>query len=333
MIIALDVMGGDHAPLELIKGAQEALESREDLELVLVGDEALIRLHWAEIDRHPRVRIEPCSEVIGMNEHPAMAFRKKKQASITVATKLVKEKKATAVVSAGSTGAQMVAALFVLGRIPGVIRPAIGAFIPTIKGPRFMLDIGANTDSTPEILTQFAWMGHIYAEAAQGMKNPAVYLLSNGSEGEKGDALTQETHQRLLSVAGLNFAGNIEGRDILKGDAQVIVCDGFAGNIALKTMEGTAETLFTLMKTAFMKDARSQLGAYLLKPALKEMKGMLDYEEHGGAPLMGVDGLSMVCHGSSKAKAIKNALLKTVELAESGFLEKLKLHSFEEDKG
>jgi len=329
MHIALDVMGGDHAPLEIIKGAQAALQSSPELELILAGDEAVIRLHWADVDREPRVRIHHCTQVIGMNEHPAMAYRKKKDASITVATRLVREGEAEAVVSAGSTGAQMVAALFGLGRIKGVERPAIGSFLPTLQGPRFLLDVGANTDCTPEILRQFAWMGHIYSEYALGLRNPSVYLLSNGTEAEKGDELTQKTHQLLLKETRLNFCGNVEGRDILKGEAQVIVCDGFVGNVALKTMEGTAEALFGLMKDAFMADGRSKAGAYLLKPALKQIKNKLDYEEYGGAPLLGVNGISVVCHGSSKARAIQCALLRTMEWVKSGYLQHLQSHVFE----
>lgn len=331
MIIALDVMGGDYAPLEIIKGAQAALKSQPDLKLILVGDEAVIRLHWAQVAKESRVEICHCTEVIHMNEHPAIAYRKKKDASITVATRCVKEGKANAVVSAGSTGAQMVAALFVLGRIKGVSRPAIGSFIPTLQGPRFMLDVGANMDSQPENLLQFAWMGHIYVENALSTPKPSIYLLSNGTEEEKGDDRTQKTHQLLLQEGLLKFCGNIEGRDILKGKAQVIVCDGFSGNVALKTMEGTAEALFTLMKEAFMSDLRSKAGALLLKPALKEIKKQLDYEEYGGAPLLGVNGVSVVCHGSSNAKAIESALIKTMDWVRSGYLEKLQEHPFSKD--
>jgi len=332
MIIALDVMGGDYAPLEIIKGAQAALSSHPDLNLLLVGNEDIIRLHWAQVDKESRVEICHCNEVIGMNEHPAMAYRRKKDASITVATRCVKEGKAQAVVSAGSTGAQMVAALFELGRINGVLRPAIGSFIPTLQGPRFMLDIGANTDTQPENLVQFAWMGHIYAEKALGIKKPSIYLLSNGTEEEKGDERTQKAHKLLLQEEKINFCGNIEGRDILKGEAQVIVCDGFAGNLAIKTIEGTAEALFRLMKDAFTADWRSKIGAALLKPALKEIKKKLDYEEYGGAPLLGVNGISVVCHGSSKAKAIESALAKTMDWINSGYLEKMQEHTFSAEK-
>ncbi|MEL7622436.1 MAG: phosphate acyltransferase PlsX [Clostridiales bacterium] len=328
MRIALDVMGGDHGPAEILAGARQALSASPKLELLLAGDREAVLQHWPQAESESRVEIVHCSQVIEMDEHPAMAYRKKKDASITVATKLVKAGRAEAVVSAGSTGAQMVAALFGLGRLPGVDRPAICGCIPTLAGPRVVLDIGANLDSTPENLLQFAWMGKIYAEIALGTKNPRVFLLSNGEEAEKGDERTQKAHQLLAVEEGLGFCGNIESRDIFSGKADVVVTDGFAGNVALKTMEGTADALFTMMKEAFYADSRSKLGALLLKPALKEVKKKLDYEEIGGAPLLGINGLSIVCHGSSKAKAIRAAILRTEEWIESGLMVKLAEHKF-----
>ncbi|MEA4892093.1 MAG: phosphate acyltransferase PlsX [Peptococcaceae bacterium] len=328
MRIAIDAMGGDHAPEEIVKGARQALEADPGLELILVGDEEAILNCWPKAKETARVRVCHAAEVIGMDEHPAMAYRRKKDASITVATKLVKEGQADAVVSAGSTGAQMVAALFGLGRIKGVDRPAIGSFMPTLQGPRFMLDIGANTDSEPENLLQFAWMGRIYACHALGIENPGVWLLSNGAEAEKGDERTQKAHRLLSESQGLNFRGNVEGRDILKGRADIIVTDGFSGNVALKTMEGTGEAMFALMKEAFLSDTKSKLGAMLLKPALKELKKKLDYEEYGGAPLLGVKGVSIVCHGSSRARAIQVAVEKAAQWVASGFLAQLESHDF-----
>jgi glycerol-3-phosphate acyltransferase PlsX len=274
------------------------------------------------------VEIVHCTEAIGMDEHPAMAYRKKKDASITVATRLVKEGEAEAVVSAGSTGAQLAAALFELGRMEGVSRPAIATCIPTLKGPRVMLDIGANVDSRPENLRQFAWLGKIYSETALGIAKPGVFLLNNGTEEEKGNALATDTYPLLAAEEGLGFRGNIEGRDLFSGEADVIVTDGFAGNIALKTMEGTAGAIFAMMKEAFGADARSKLGAFLLMPALRKVKSRLDYEEIGGAPLLGVKGLSVVCHGSSKAKAVREALLRAAEWIESGLMDKLSEHTF-----
>ena len=328
MRIAVDVMGGDHAPQEILAGAKEALAASDKLELMLAGDLEAVLNYWPAAKSDPRIEIVHCNEVIGMNEHPAMAYRKKKDASITVASRLVRDGEAQAVVSAGSTGAQMVAALFEIGRMEGVARPAIASCIPTLKGPRVILDIGANSDSLPENLRQFSWLGKIYCETALGIENPGVYLLSNGAEAEKGDELTQKAHSLLLEEEGLRFCGNIEGRDLFNGVADVIVTDGFSGNIALKTMEGTAEALFAMMKEAFLADLRSKLGAALLKPALRRVKQQLDYEEVGGAPLLGVRGLSVVCHGSSKAKAIRTAILKAGEWIDSGLLTKLAAHKF-----
>ena len=328
MRIALDVMGGDHAPQEILAGAKEALAASDTLDLMLVGDLEAVLKYWPEAKSDTRIEIVHCDEVIEMHEHPAMAYRKKKNASITVASRLVRDGEAQGVISAGSTGAQMVAALFEIGRMEGVNRPAIASFIPTLRGPRVILDIGANTDSLAENLRQFSWLGKIYCSVALGIADPRVYLLSNGAEAEKGDELIQKTHSLLAEEEGLRFCGNIEGRDLFSGDADVVVTDGFAGNIALKTMEGTAEALFAMMKEAFMADARSKLGAVLLKPALRKVKSRLDYEEIGGAPLLGVRGLSVVCHGSSNAKAIRAAILKAGEWVDSGLLAKLSAHQF-----
>ena len=328
MRIALDVMGGDFAPKEILDGAKEALRGSDELELLLAGDREVILACWPQVDSEPKVEIVHCCEVIGMDEHPAMAYRKKKDASITVATRLVRDGEAQAVVSAGSTGAQLAASLFELGRMEGVSRPAIATFIPTMHGPKIMLDIGANLDSTPENLRQFSWLGRIYCEVALNIANPRVYLLSNGTEAEKGDELIVSTWPLLAAEEGLGFCGSIEGRDLFNGDADVIVTDGFAGNIALKTMEGTAGALFAMMKEAFMANTRSKLGAALLKPALKEVKKQLDYEEIGGAPLLGVKGLSVVCHGSSNAKAMRVAILRTAGWIRSDLMGKLAEHKF-----
>ena len=328
MKIALDVMGGDKAPGEILDGAREALDASGELRLMLTGDRDAILAHWPQAGADPRVEIVHCTEVIEMHEHPAMAFRRKKDASITVATRLVAEEQALAVVSAGSTGAQLAAGLFVLGRREGVARPALATCIPTLKGPRLLLDIGANVDCSAENLRQFAWLGKIYSETALGIEKPRVYLLNNGAEEEKGNELTLAAYALLSAESDLGFCGNIEGRDMFNGDADVIVTDGFAGNIALKTMEGAAIMLFTMMKKAFQADDRSKQGAELLKPAILELQKVLDYEEIGGAPLLGLTGLSVVCHGSSGAKAIKAALLRTAGWVESGLLEKFAAHKF-----
>ena len=224
-----------------------------------------------------RYSIVHCTEVIEMADHPATTYRRKKDASITVATRLVKEGQAQAVVSAGNTGGQMVAALFGLGRIKGVDRPAIGTVFPTLQGPKLLLDAGANTDCKPENLVQFAQMGQVYAQQMLGINNPVVKLVSNGTEETKGNELVIKTHELLKDLPGLNFQGNIEGRDVLSGEADVMVCDGFIGNTILKVIEGTALSIFTLLKEEIDKSARNKLGAFMLYPALKALKKRMDY--------------------------------------------------------
>jgi glycerol-3-phosphate acyltransferase PlsX len=324
MRIALDAMGGDYAPEEIVRGALEALKSDLDLELVLTGDEGVLTRLFPEIQRMERLHLKHCAQVIGMDEHPAAAYRKKKDASITVATRLVKEGQAEAVVSAGSTGAQMTAALLGLGRIPGVERPAIVTSLPTERGRTLLLDSGANTDSEPEVLVQFARMGQVYAQVLLEREDPKVCLLSNGSEESKGNGAVKAAHQMLKGCPDLNFQGNIEGRDLFKGRADVVVCDGFAGNVALKVMEGTVETVFRQLKGLLTQNLRNKIGAWLIKDTLRQMVKNLDYSEHGGAPLLGVDGISVICHGSSNATAIKNALLMAKRCVNAGFLERLR---------
>ncbi|PKM89282.1 MAG: phosphate--acyl-ACP acyltransferase [Firmicutes bacterium HGW-Firmicutes-12] len=326
MRIAIDAMGGDHAPDEIIKGSLAALEENKDLHIILVGKEAIIK-PLVPLDllagNNARIAIHNCEEVIGMNEHPATAYRRKKDASITIATKLVKEKKADAVVSAGSTGAQMVTGLFGLGRLKGVDRPAIVIALPTLNGPKVMLDVGANADCKPENLVQFAQMGSRYAQEIMGIKKPQVGLVNIGEEETKGNELTIKTYELLKENKRIDFKGNIEGRDILAGKADVMVCDGFVGNIILKVIEGTAGTLFSLLKEEFTRDLKSKTAAFFLKPGLKKLKGRLDYAEYGGAPLLGVNGVSIICHGSSKAAAIKNAIRVAQDCVRNNFVQSL----------
>lgn len=326
MIIAVDAMGGDHAPEEIIKGSLAALAQYQDLHIIFVGKEEIIKTMVPEEylkGNNSRISIHNCEEVIGMHEHPATAYRKKKDASITIATKLVKEQKANAVVSAGSTGAQMVAGLFGLGRLKGVDRPAIVIALPTLNGVKVMLDVGANADCKPENLLQFAQMGSRYAEDVIGIKEPQVGLVNIGEEETKGNELTIKTYELLKSNNKIRFMGNIEGRDILAGKADVMVCDGFVGNIVLKVIEGTAGALFSLLKEEFTRDIKSKTAAYFLKPGLKKLKGSLDYAEYGGAPLLGVNGVSIICHGSSKADAIKNAIRVAIDCLENSFVQRL----------
>jgi len=308
MRIVIDAMGGDNAPKEIVQGAIQALNSDQELELILVGQERAIAEFLPEKFDSERLSIHHCEEVIAMDEQPALAYRKKKNASITVATRLVKEKKGDAVVSAGNTGAQMVAALFGLGRLPGIDRPAIGTVMPGLTEPKLLLDAGANTNCRPEHLVQFAVMGGVYAEKVLGISQPRIGLVSNGTEPSKGNELTQKTYELLQKKSGINFIGNVEGREFLSGEVDVLVCDGFVGNIILKVLEGTAGSIFTVLKEELQKNTRSKAGAFLLLPAFKRIKARMDYTEYGGAPLLGVKGISIICHGSSNAYAIQNAI-------------------------
>ena len=324
MKIAVDAMGGDHAPEEIVKGVLEALEQYKDVERVFfVGQTEAIEPLLADKNR-AKIEIVPAAEVIDMADHPATAYRRKKDASITVATKLVKEGQADAVISAGSTGGQMVAALFGLGRIKGIDRPAIGCVIPTAEGGKLLVDAGANTNVTPENLQQFAQMGSIYMANVLGMVQPRVGLINNGSEETKGSDLTQAAYQLLKADESIHFIGNIEGRDIPAGAADVMVCDGFTGNIVLKTMEGMGKTILTMLQKEVEASVKYQLGALLMKPALRGLKHRMDYAEYGGAPLLGVNGISIVCHGSSKAPAIRNAVRVTRECHEKQFVQEIK---------
>ncbi|NLI13280.1 phosphate acyltransferase PlsX [Pelotomaculum propionicicum] len=305
MKIAVDAMGGDHAPREIIIGALQAA-AEYGLEIILVGDEARIN---AELAAHNAggVTVVHATEVISMGEHPAIAVRRKKNSSIVRATRLVKEGEADAVVSAGSTGAAMASALLNLGRIKGIDRPAIAGVLPNEKGYTVLLDVGANVDCKPQHLLQFGIMGYQYSSKILGNADPRVGLLSNGEEDTKGNETTLAALP-LLRGAGINFIGNVEGRDIFEGTADVVVCDGFAGNVVLKAGEGMARMLLKMMKEEISKSLLAQMGTLLAGPALKCLQKRLDYAEYGGAPLLGVNGVSVICHGSSKAKAVKNAI-------------------------
>lgn len=320
MRIAVDAMGGDYAPEEIIKGAIRAASQYSEIEIILVGKPETIEVFSPQNGRPQNILIKPATEVVEMDEHPAQAVRKKKDSSIVVGTRMVKEGEADAIVSAGSTGAQMAAALLGLGRIKGIDRPAIGTVLPTLEGGKLILDVGANPDAKPAHLVQYAMMGSIYAERILGLKNPKVALLNIGSEESKGNELTQATYP-LLKEVPLNFIGNIEGRDIPYGHADVVVCEGFVGNILLKTTEGLAGALFQLIKEKITSTPIRKLGALAIKPGLKEIGTMMDYAEYGGAPLLGVNGISIICHGSSKEKAIFNAIRVAKECVESRFID------------
>lgn len=310
MKIAVDAMGGDNAPAEIVRGAMDAAK-KFSCEIVLVGDELKI----TEILREDPawqslpISIKHTEEVIEMNEHPADAVRNKKNSSVVVATQMVKSGECDAVLSAGSTGAAVAAAQLILKRIHGIGRPAIATPIPTPEGVTLLLDSGANVDSKPEHLVQTGIMGALYAEHVLGKKNPSVGLLNIGEEETKGNEQVKETYQIFKNMTTINFAGNAEGRDITTGKFDVIVCDGFVGNVVLKFAEGLAATIFKLIKESISAGSvSSKLGALLLMPTLKELAKRMDASEYGGAPLLGVNGYCIISHGSSDAKAICNAI-------------------------
>ena len=322
MKIALDAMGGDHAPEEIVKGAYQAAEEFAFVDKIfLVGNQEILSKFTQS--KHKKIEIVHASEVIEMAEHPANAYRKKKDASITVATAMVKQGEADAVVSAGSTGAQLVAAIFGLGRIKGIKRPAIGSIVPTLKGGKLLVDAGANTNVDVDNLLQFAQMGSIYMECMMNISAPAVGLINNGSEETKGTDLTQAAYQALKQAEGINFYGNIEGRDVPQGVCDVMVCDGFTGNVILKTMEGMGKAIVTMLKEEMLASTRNKLGAALAKPAFSNLKKRMDYADYGGAPLLGVQGVSIVCHGSSNARAVANGIKAACVGVESGFVQRI----------
>ncbi len=307
MKLAIDAMGGDYAPQEVVRGAVDAAREFQ-LEMILVGQPEPVQAALSGLNTQGlSIEILPASETIGFDEPPVQAVRRKKDSSLVVALRLLKERQVDGVVSAGSTGALMVGGLLVVGRIKGVDRPALSTVIPTRDGFTFMLDVGANADASAANLLQFGVMGSIYVERVLGVKRPRVALLSVGTEQEKGNKLTK-TAFSLLQAAGVHFVGNMEARDILEGVADVIVADGFAGSVALKAIEGTAAVLMGLIKDAASSSLRSKVGGLLLKPALKGVASRLDYAEYGGAPLLGLDGAVIKCHGNSKARAMRSGI-------------------------
>lgn len=296
MRIAVDAMGGDHAPAEIVAGTMKWMAEEASHQVFLVGQEARLQqeLEAYNYDRS-RLTIVNASEIIAVDETPAAAIRRKKDASIVVANRMLKDKKVDAILSCGSTGAQMAAAIFILGRMAGIERPPIVAAIPNMKGAyTLLIDVGANVDCKPRQLLQFALLGKTYASIIYGIEQPQVALLNNGEEANKGNAVTAESYKLLRQQPGLNFTGNIEGRDIFTGQSDVIVCDGFTGNILLKSMEGMV---------LFIAKAIIDAGG-----SIPEFYQRLDYTQTGGAPLLGVKGLSIVCHGSSKSEAVYNGL-------------------------
>jgi len=323
MKIALDAMGGDFAPDQVVAGGVQA--HRElGVEVIFVGVKDKVDAALAASGAGKWAQIEDAPEVIAMDEHPAQAVRSKKASSIVRGIQMVEDGRVSGFVSAGNSGAVMAAALFGLHRIPGIDRPAIGSIIPTATGQNcFLLDVGANTDAKPEHLVQYALMGSIYAEKLMGLKAPRVALLSNGEEEGKGDELVKETAKRLKgSLPG--FIGNVEPKDIYASKADVIVADGFVGNIAIKMAEATADFLFRNLREEIPKTTRGKIGGLLIRNGVRKLRDRIDWREFGGAPLLGIDGIAVVAHGRSDARAVKNAIRVAKEAVENQLVSKIR---------
>ncbi len=322
--IAIDAMGGDHAPSEIVTGA---LRAREELgvEVLLVGDPQQIKAALPQHLSINELEIVPAEEMIAMDEEPLSAIRRKPKASINVAMDLVKLQKAEAVVSAGHSGAAMAAGLLRLGRLPGIDRPAIGAVFPTLiaSKPVLILDVGANVDCRPKFLEQFAVMGTVYSQYVLGIPEPKVGLLNIGEEPGKGNDLAVRTHQLLQENNRVAFIGNAEGRDVLSGRFDVIVCDGFVGNVLLKFAEAVGESVLQILREELPQGLRGQMGTSLLKPNLKRIKQRIDHAEHGGGLLLGVAGICIISHGSSQAPSIFNAIRLAKEAIDNRVLERI----------
>ena len=311
-------MGGDHAPREVVRGAINYAASHAD-EVILVGDIPRIEREITEYGhgRPASVRFVDAPEVIGMGDHPAQAIRAKRRASIVVATDLVRDGGADAVVSAGSTGATMAAAIFRLGRIEGIDRPALPAHMVTATGPVMLLDVGANVDSSPDNLVQFAAMGAIFAERVLKVTRPRIGLLNIGEEKEKGDALTREAHLR-LRASGMNFVGNVEAHEMIGHAADVVVCDGFVGNVVIKFFDGLTSYIFRSLRTDLQQGPLAPIALLALKPGFERIKERFDYEQYGGSPLLGVRGVSIVTHGRARARMLEHAIRVASEAASAG---------------
>jgi len=323
MKIAVDAMGGDHGPAVVVEGAVAAVREF-GASVILVGDQAAIEGEIARLDADTlSLEVRHASQVVGMAESPSQALRRKRDSSLRVAAELVRDGKAAAFISAGNTGAAMAISMFVIGVLRGVDRPAIAAVLPNLQRFTVLLDVGANVDPKPWHLFQFAVMGHVYARDILGVETPRVGLLSVGEEEGKGTELTREAYEQ-LKESSLNFVGNVEGRDIYNGQCDVVVTDGFTGNVALKISESLAETLGAMIREELTRDWRSRLGAALALPAFKRFRRRVDYTEMGGAPLLGIDGAAIICHGSSPVKAIKNAVRVAQEWSKAGLNEHIK---------
>lgn len=326
--IAVDAMGGDYAPDEIVLGAIRASEEL-DAEVILVGDPDKIEAYLKQHNLSSNLEIVPAEGVVDMDEKAGKALRRKPKASINVAMDLVKQNRADAVVSAGHSGAAMAAALLRVGRLKGIDRPAIGAVFPTVVPgkPVIILDVGANVDSRPKYLEQFALMGTIYSKYVIGIEDPKVGLLNMGEEATKGDKLAQETYQLLSANNAISFSGNAEGRDVLSGNFDIIVCDGFVGNVLLKFAEAVGESVLQILREELPQGIRGKLGTAILVPNLKKVKKRIDHAEHGGALLLGVAGVCIISHGSSEAASIFNAIRLAQDAVDNQVLERIKSYN------
>ena len=322
MKIVIDAFGGDHAPTEIIKGCIQSL-SEVDASLIIAGNETVINQELAQYDYdHARIEIRHAGKIIAVDESPVEAIKTKPDSSMVVALRAVADHDADAFVSAGNSGAILAGATIIVRRIPGIKRPALAPILPTVKSGTLLIDGGASVDCKPVYLQQFGIMGSIYMQSLYHIE-PRVGLINNGGEEEKGNTLTVEAH-KLLKQAPIRFVGNVEGRDILSGDYDVLVADGFVGNIVLKYTEGFAVTLMSMLKEEIMRNTTTKLGALLLKPAFKKLKRRMDYSEYGGAPLLGIDGIIIKAHGSSDAKAISSAIKQAYRAVETKINEQIK---------
>lgn len=325
VVVALDAMGGDFAPVETVKGAIEAVAEHPEIKVILVGKETEIKSELTKYTyQEENIEVVNATEVIDMGEVPTKAIREKKDSSLVVAMKLVRDEKADAVVSAGSTGAILVGGQLVVGRIKGIKRPALAPFLPSEKGFSLLIDCGANVDARPEHLVQFAQMGTVYFENVMGKKNPTVGIVNIGTEEEKGNQLVKETYPMLRDCKGINFIGSVEAREIVKGGADILVCEAFVGNVILKFFEGVALTFLGCIKKGLMSSLRTKLGALMVKPALKGLVKTFDVSSQGGAPLLGLKGLVVKAHGNSKSKEIKTAIGQCIAFKENSINDKIK---------
>ncbi len=323
--VALDGMGGDNAPLEIVKGAVEAVNESKDIKVYITGLEEVIS---AELKKYTydndRIEVVNATEIIEMAEPPVMAIRRKKDSSLVKAMNLVKEGTCDGIVSAGSTGATLVGAQLIVGRIKGVERSPLAPLIPTVNGSSLLIDCGANVDARSSHLLQFAKMGAVYMESVMGIKNPKVGIVNIGAEEEKGNALVKETYPLLKNCPDINFIGSVEARDIPFGAADVYVCEAFTGNVILKMYEGVGSALISKVKEGMMSSLKSKIGALLVKDALKTTLKSFQTDEYGGAPMLGLNGLVVKTHGSSKSKEIKNSILQCIAFKEQHINQKIK---------